>query len=102
MESKDTGPAEDIDTECNERPLQSKSNKATDKRTQANAKARKHHHYEIGMDQQKTRQVLLFLGHHNINQVEMFATSDTKTMLLIQHNYIYQRGIFTSTHQIKP
>ena len=51
---------------------------------------------------------MLFLGHYDINQVEMFATSDTKMVLLIGHYYISQTGIFISAHhypanvQMKP
>ena len=35
----------------------------------------------IWTDQQKTRQAMLFLGHYDINQVEMFTTTDAKTVL---------------------
>ena len=60
---------------------------------QANAKARTLDHDKIRMDQQKSRQVVSFLGHNNINQVKMFTISHTK-MMLLEYNHIYQ--VFTS------
>ena len=67
------------------------------KTPQANAKARKLSS-EIGMDQKKAGQNMLSLGHYDNNQIEMFASSHTKTSLSVGHNHINQAGIFTSTH----
>ena len=91
---------ENVDTECNKRPPQSTANKAIDKRELCKQmhKERKLHHDEIRIDQQETGQAILFLGHCDINQVEMFTTSATRMMLLIGHNYINETGIFTLAH----
>ena len=37
--------------------------------------------------------ISIFLGHYDINQVEMFTSSDTKMVLSIGHSYINQMGI---------
>ena len=47
------------------------------------------------MEQQKSWQPMLFLGHYDINQVEMLTTLDKKMVLLIEHNYVNQTGIFS-------
>ena len=41
---------------------------------------------------------MAFLGPYDITNVEMFTTSDTEMVLLIQHNYINHTGIITSAH----
>ena len=41
---------------------------------------------------------MLFVGHYDINLLEMLTTSDKQMALLIGHNYINQTGIFTLAH----
>ena len=41
------------------------------------------------------RQIILFLGLCDINQIEMFILSHTKTLLVVEHIHINQAGIFT-------
>ena len=43
-------------------------------------------------------QAILFLVHYDVNQVEIFTSSVTKSVLLIGHNYINQVDIFMSAH----
>ena len=47
------------------------------------------------MDQQKTKQAMLLLGHYDIQQIEVFTLS---VMLLTGHRNINQTNIFTSAH----
>ena len=67
-------PAENMDTKDNERPPESTGKKDNGhKRTQqVYANVRKLYHDKIGMDQQKIGQVMLFLGHCDINQIYLF------------------------------
>ena len=90
-----------MDTENNEGPPQFTTSGAMDKKEPTSkCKARKPHYNETGMDQQKTRQAILFLGQHPINQIEMFTSSHTKMLLLIGCSYINEAGIFTSVPQL--
>ena len=59
-------------------------------------KSKKHYHDEIGMDQQKTGEAELFLGHYDTNQVEMFTSAHTKIMMFMGHRHSNQAGIFAS------
>ena len=110
MESNVIQPAENMDIKLNKKPPKYTANKESSgqmKTQKTNARTRKILHNEIETDEQKTGQAILFLGHYDINQIEMF-TSCTKTLLLARHNHINQSGIFTSapclpvSAQIKP
>ena len=52
-------------------------------------------HNEIWMNHQQNPEKL-WLGHCDINQVEMFILSHTK--MLLEHNNIDHMSVFTSTH----
>ena len=49
-------------------------------------------------DQEETRQAMLFLGHYDINQIEIFTSSVTKLVLLLEQDHINQADIFNSPH----
>ena len=84
IEPKVTHSAENMHTGCNDRLSQSTVNNAMDKRElhKQTQKQDKLPHHEIITDQQKTRQVILFLRYYDVNQSEMFTSSHTKILLL--------------------
>ena len=41
---------------------------------------------------------MLFLGHYDIKQVEIFTSSITKMELIVGHSYFYEVDIFTLAH----
>ena len=50
------------------------------------------------LDQQETRQAILFLEQYNINQFEIFTSSVSKLVLFGGHNHINQSDISTLAH----
>ena len=72
-------PAENIDTECNEKP-QSMTNKTMHER-ELYKEMQKQENFtmtRLGWIQWKTRQAMLFLGQYDINHSEMVTPSYTK------------------------
>ena len=47
------------------------------------------------MDQLENIQAMPFIGHYDINQVEIFTSTVTKLVLVIGHNHINQANVFT-------
>ena len=65
---------------------------------QANTKSGNCNHDKVVIDEQDTKQAMLFPGHYDINPVQIFTSSVTKSVLLIGYSHINQGDIFTSAH----